>query len=102
MAARKQGQHKTMQEKAQEDVDRQQKIVDRLESQLNETEKKIRDLRIQVSNEREFLAYYKANPALKGEITGAAKMAGVQLSGQLSIDDDVEWHKNELQDAESK
>ena len=99
MAARKQGQHKTMQEKAQEDVDRQQKIVDRLETQLNETEKKVRELRIQVSNEREFLAYYKANPALGNRV---GKVAGVQLSGQMSIDDDVEWHTNELQDAESK
>jgi septal ring factor EnvC (AmiA/AmiB activator) len=91
---RQRGVHKTMAEKAQEELDKQERLVSRLEDQLNEAEKKVKELRVEVSNERGMLAYYQAHPALKKEglketlETFAPDYADEPLPG---IEEDISW-----------
>lgn len=55
-------------EVAQEQYDKQARLVARLENKLNKAEQEIRALRVDLSNEKEILAYYKSHPALRTPI----------------------------------
>jgi hypothetical protein len=64
MAERKQGVHKTEQEKAQELLDRQTKLVSRLEETRDQYQAKLTEVDHQLGQERDLLAYYEKHPLL--------------------------------------
>lgn len=65
-------------EVAQEQYDKQARLVARLENKLNKAEQEIRALRVDLSNEKEILAYYKSHPALREsvEMNGSGYLIG--------------------------
>lgn len=54
---------KAMQERANTEVAKQQRIVDRLEEKYNKLRLQMRELESELNAERHFLAHYKANAA---------------------------------------
>lgn len=62
------GKPRPVEEVAQEQYDKQARLVERLENRLNKAEQEIRALRVDLSNEKEILAYYKSHPALRKTI----------------------------------
>jgi hypothetical protein len=50
--------------RAQEQLDKQERIVERLKKKVADLDHTLRDLRVELNNESEILSYYKAHPAL--------------------------------------
>ena len=58
-----------MQVRAQEQLDKQERLVERLKNKVDTMDRELREARIDLSNEEGILTYYRAHPALKSEVT---------------------------------
>jgi len=54
-----------MQVRAQEQLDKQERLVERLKNKVDTMDRELREARIDLSNEEGILTYYQAHPALK-------------------------------------
>jgi hypothetical protein len=79
--------------RAQEQLDKQSKLVERLRGKVDQMDRELREARIELNNESEILDYYKAHPALRNEnemVNGSSTLFGEE---DLSIQDRVEVSK---------
>jgi hypothetical protein len=79
--------------RAQEQLDKQSKLVERLRGKVDQMDRELREARIELHNEEEILSYYQAHPALRESnemINGASTLFSEE---DLSIQDRVEVSK---------
>ena len=60
-----------MQVRAQEQLEKQDRLVERLANKVDELDRQLRELRIELHNEEKILTYYQAHPALNTEVQDA-------------------------------
>ena len=90
MAARKQGQHKTEADKAQEAFDKQAEKVTRMVAKRDSLEHQLSEIEHQLAEERDMLAYYEKHPLLEIE----------RINKQLPLDLDEDYDPAEAPKAE--
>lgn len=83
-----------MQVRAQEQLDKQTKVVDRLKTKVSALEMELREKRVELSNEEGILKYYQGHPALRDSQEMDAQDALWEAADlESSIQDRVELNK---------
>jgi len=78
-----------MQVRAQEQLEKQERLVERLKVKVDTMERELRELRVDLSNEAGILDYYRAHPALQNDFQDELPLE----QEVLSLQDRVEINK---------
>lgn len=79
--------------RAKEQLDKQERVVERLKTKVDNTDRMLRELRIDLANEEGILNYYRAHPALAENemVTGARSLSNEDtLWDEAPLDERVE------------
>lgn len=81
-----------MQVRAQEQLNKQERLVERIKAKVDALDRELREYRIELSNEEGILDYYRAHPALQGnpDVDVVFPLPGLE---EESIQDRVELSK---------
>jgi hypothetical protein len=79
--------------RAKEQLEKQQRIVERLTKKVDDMDRELRDLRVDLHNEEQILSYYQAHPALQDNPDVDVVFPLPGFEDEVSIQDRVEVNK---------